>query len=372
MSLTVLFIVESGTDARLVDELAARLSLRVLARAVPGARAVSQPTSAPIEMGAASRTLFAWQAFRTALAGEWDVVLVQGHGPAALAANAAAWWRRRRCWMLVCSPAAEYYAARRHAGAPFSRAAQAGIAVLGWINGRLGQGYIVLSRHLAAVCARYAPAARVEIIPVYGVDVERFVERGDRAALRRQRGLPAAGAILFSSSRVAPEKDTATLLDAVAALAAEGRDIHLLHRSGGYRAFLDEARQRGIADRVIATDAVDPRRTLPLDYAAADVCIQASRAEGLGFSVLEALACGTPVVASAVGGLKETVRDGQTGWAVPPGDAPALAAAIREALDNPDEARRRAAAGRDMVRAEFDSRIVFARLAAVLSGSRDR
>ena len=372
MAVTVLFIVESGTDARLVDELSARVSLRVFARAVPGGRAVSQPTDAPVEIGATSRAVFAWQAFRTALTSRWDVLLVQGYGPAALAANLAARWRRRPCWMLVCSPVAEYYAARRQAGAPCSRAAQAAIAALGWVNGRIGHGYIVLSRYLAAVCARYAPAARVEVIPVYGVDVERFVERGDRAAIRRQQGLPAAGAILFSSSRVAPEKDTATLLDAVAALAREGRDIHLLHRSGGYRAFVEEARRRGIADRVIATDAVDPRRTLPLDYAAADVCIQASRAEGLGFSVLEALACGTPVVASAVGGLMETIRDGDTGWAVPPGDATALAAAIRDVLDNPGEARRRAAAGSTMVRAEFDSRIVFARLAAVLSGSCDR
>ena len=98
-------------------------------------------------------------------------------------------------------------------------------------------------------------------------------------------------------------------------------------------------------ERVIATDAVDPRSELQRDYAAVDVCVQASRAEGLGFSVLEAMACGTPVVASSVGGLRETVRDGVTGWSVPAGDAARLASALREVLDHPGEASRRAAAG---------------------------
>jgi glycosyltransferase involved in cell wall biosynthesis len=118
---------------------------------------------------------------------------------------------------------------------------------------------------------------------------------------------------------------------------------------------------------VIATDAADPRGDLVLDYAASDVCVQASRAEGLGFSVLEALACGTPVVASAVGGLVETIRDGVTGWAVRPGDAGALAAALRDVLDHPDTAAARTAAGRRLVRDRFDSDVVFARLASLLA-----
>jgi glycosyltransferase involved in cell wall biosynthesis len=112
---------------------------------------------------------------------------------------------------------------------------------------------------------------------------------------------------------------------------------------------------------------VDPRQELPLDYIASDVCVQASRAEGLGFSVLESLACGTPVVVSAVGGLVETVRDGTTGWTVPAGDARALAAALRDVLDRPEEARRRALAGGAVVRERFNSEAAFTRLVDVLS-----
>jgi glycosyltransferase involved in cell wall biosynthesis len=83
--------------------------------------------------------------------------------------------------------------------------------------------------------------------------------------------------------------------------------------------------------------------------------------------VLEALACGTPVVATAVGGLTETVQDGVTGWTARPGDPGALADALRQAIDRPDEARRRVAAGAALVRERFDSRRAFDRLANLLT-----
>jgi glycosyltransferase involved in cell wall biosynthesis len=363
----VWFIVESGTDARIVDGLAARVDLHVLARGIPGGRAVSQATDHVVSIAPAGRVGFGWRVFRTILRSPADAVLVQGYGLAALAANLAARLRRIRCLMLVCSPAAEYYQTRSQAGYPFSPLALAAIQWLGRINGVLGQGYVVLSQHLRDVVRQYDGRHPVHIIPVYGIDLERFSTAVPPAGLRALRGLPAAGGIIFSSSRVAPEKDVLTLIEAFAILVREGRDVYLLNRSGGFREFLAYAQRAGVGHRVIATDAVDPRGELPLDYAAADICVQASRAEGLGFSVLEALACGTPVVASAVGGLVETVVDGITGWTVPPGDAPALAAALRDALDHPDEGRRRAAAGREMVRGRFETGAAFDGLAAVLT-----
>ena len=369
MTARVLFIVESGTDARMIDGLSARVELEVLAREVAGGRTVSHPTAARLRLGPANRLAFAMRAFRDVLRTPCDAVLVQGYGLAALAANVAARLRRRRCWMLVCSPAEEYYASRQPAGRPFSRAALEGIRMLAWLNARAGLGYVVLSEYLRGVVGRHGGNRQVHVIPVYGVDRRTFVPTTeDRAALRRRRGLPASGAVLFNSSRVAPEKDVETLIEAFRRLVDEGRDIHLLHRSGGHEEFLTLSQRAGIASRVIAADAVDPRRDLPLDYLAADVCVQASRAEGLGFSVLEALACGTPVVATAVGGLRETIRDGVTGWTAPPGDAPALARAIAHALDQPDLARQHAAAGAAMVRERFDRERVFDQLTALLTG----
>jgi glycosyltransferase involved in cell wall biosynthesis len=363
----VWFIVESGTDARLLDGLASRVSLKVLARDIPGGRAVSQPTDVPVVVAGSGRIGFAWRVFRTLTgADSYHAVLVQGYAVAALAANIAARLRRRPCWMLVCSPVAEYYETRRAAGLPFSRLTLAAINILARLNRLIGHGYIVLSDYLGEVVQQYG-SKLIHVIPVYGVDTRKYKTAKDRAAARAARGLPPTGQIVFSSSRVAPEKDTSTLIDAFAVLVQEGRDVYLLHRSGGYQELLRDADRAGVRDRVIATDAADPRGDLPLDYAAADVCVQASRAEGLGFSVLEALACGTPVIVSAVGGLVETVRNGATGWTVPPGDPAALADALRDALDRPEEARRRAAAGGAIVRERFDSELVFARLASLLS-----
>jgi glycosyltransferase involved in cell wall biosynthesis len=360
----VWLIVESGTDARLVEGLAALVDLKVLARAIPGGRAVSQPTDVPVTIGTASRIGFAWLVVATLLrASRYDAVLAQGYGLAALAANVAARLKRTPCWMLVCSPIAEYYETRKAAGMRHSGLVVFAIHTLGYLNGLIGRRFIVLSRHLAGVVRRYAPSARVELIPVYGVDLDVFAPKADRAAARAARRLPSSGRIIFSSSRVAAEKDAATLIAAFAALVHEGRDVYLLHRSGGYRELVEVAARAGADARVIAGG------DLALDYRASDICVQASRAEGLGFSVLEALACGTPVVASAVGGLVETIRAGETGWPVRPADAAAMAAALREALDHPEEAERRARTGAAMVREQFESTQVFRRLASVLGAS---
>jgi glycosyltransferase involved in cell wall biosynthesis len=94
--------------------------------------------------------------------------------------------------------------------------------------------------------------------------------------------------------------------------------------------------------------------------------VQASREEGLGFSPLEALACGIPVVAAAVGGLQNTIVEGHTGWTYPPGDAQALARAIAHVLDDSAEARRRTDQGRALVASEYDRDVVFGRLEAIL------
>jgi glycosyltransferase involved in cell wall biosynthesis/peptidoglycan/xylan/chitin deacetylase (PgdA/CDA1 family) len=87
--------------------------------------------------------------------------------------------------------------------------------------------------------------------------------------------------------------------------------------------------------------------------AAADVVALPSRREGLPLAALEALALVRPLVATAVGGTPEVVRDGETGWLVPPDDTAALAGALVEAATDEAEARRRAEAGARLVRERF-------------------
>ena len=374
----VAFVVESGTDVRMIEGLAARFDLTVAARRIPGGVEVSQTpqTDVAVDVLPAGRARFAaalprWLRSRAARV---DAVLVQGYGPAALAANLAARRTGVPTFMLVCSPVEAYYACRRRPGSDkrYRAAALFGLRTFARLNARLGNGYIVLSEYLAAVVRAHGARAPVHVVPVYGVDTERFSPRPDdraavdRAAVRARRGIPLEGSIVFFSSRVAPEKDAESVLAALRRLAGRGRNVRVLHRSGGYRRFLELADTMGVADLVIATDAVHPHRELPDDYRASDVCVQASHAEGLGFSPLEALACGVPVVASAVGGLRETVRDGETGWTYPPGDAEALAARLETVLDNPAEGTRRATRGRAMVVERFEREVVFERLEKVL------
>jgi len=367
----LLFVVESGTDVRLVEGLANYFDLRILARKIEGGVEISQPTNASFEMtvGPTSRTGFATFVFRRLLnQRDIDAVLVQGYTLAAMAANLARQITRKPTLMLVCSPIEAYYRCRLKypGGPPYRRSEVGALNALARANALFADGYVVLSDHLAEVVRSHG-AKKIARIPIYGVNTNIFHPPSkSKSQLKAELGLPTEGSLIFFSSRIAPEKDSETLLRAVRQLLDEGEDLWLLHRSGGYKQFLLDAERFGVQSRVIATDAVHPHRTLPLDYQACDLCIQASREEGLGFSPLEALACETPVVATQVGGLQETIREGQTGWTYPVGDTKALAGCIREALGDSAEAARRAHNGRQLVSAEFDRKLVFDKLSALI------
>jgi glycosyltransferase involved in cell wall biosynthesis len=367
------FIVESGTDVRLVDELARRWRLTVVARRVVGGREISQPTTAAFDnrTGPASFTRFAARAAISLLSERHTIglVLVQGYGVAALAANLAGRLARVPVVMLVCSPTEAYYRCRLSgSGRPFRRAEWTAIRALAWLNARVGQQYIVLSPYLASTVRAHGTTRPVDIVPVYGVDTRLFAPSPEpRAAVRRRLGLPVDPALVFFSSRIAPEKDPDTLLAAVAALRRDGRDVRILHRSGGHVEFARRASDHGLHGAVVSGPALPPGQELVEHYRASDVCVQASREEGLGFSPLESLACGVPVVAAATGGLRDTILEGRTGWTYPPGDAHALAHALAQVLDDPQEARHRTERGRALVVSEYDQDVVFGRLETVLA-----
>ena len=92
---------------------------------------------------------------------------------------------------------------------------------------------------------------------------------------------------------------------------------------------------------------------MPALVKAADLYISSSWSEGLGTSVLEALACETPVVAAVAGGIPEMIINGETGRLVPNRDPEALANAVVEALDRPKEGAKMAIAGRKLVEQRF-------------------
>jgi len=185
-----------------------------------------------------------------------------------------------------------------------------------------------------------ASASRIATIPC-GVDTDLFVP-GDRADARARLGLDEHPVLLWVG-RVAPIKGLDTLLDAVARLRSADRAIRLLIVGGDADEPMSELevslRQR--IERLDLASSVcfvgpQPQSVLPLYYAAADVTVLPSYYESFGMVALEAMACGSPVIASRVGGLVTTVRDGVTGFLIPDGDVDALAERIGALVADPD------------------------------------
>jgi glycosyltransferase involved in cell wall biosynthesis len=163
-----------------------------------------------------------------------------------------------------------------------------------------------------------------------GVDLARFAPSAERGAIRERLGLK--GAVLLAVGNLVPEKDHALALDALAQL--PGVTL-LVAGDGPLRAELARhASREGVADRVRFLGSV-PQAMLIEYYNAADALVLTSRREGMPNVVLEALACGTPVVATRVGGVPEVIADEATGRLAAAAEPVELAAAVRALLDAP-------------------------------------
>ena len=140
-------------------------------------------------------------------------------------------------------------------------------------------------------------------------------------------GVPEDALVIGNVAALVDHKDQTTLLHAMACVVHELPRAHLLIAGEGpLRPALTALRDTlGLNDRV---HFLGYRNDVPGILRALDVFVMSSKEEGLGTSVLDAMACGIPVAATAGGGIPEMVRDGQTGLLVPVGDAPALAKAI--------------------------------------------
>jgi D-inositol-3-phosphate glycosyltransferase len=185
-----------------------------------------------------------------------------------------------------------------------------------------------------------ADSAHTTVIPC-GVDTALF-RPGDRD-LARARIAPGDAPLLLYVGRIAPVKGLETLLDAVARLRARGAGARLLIVGGEADEPVDghEAAIRRRVDALGLRDAVrfagaQPQEALRDYYVAADVTVLPSYYESFGMVALEAMACGSPVIGSRVGGLATTVRDGVTGFLVPDGDAGALGERIETHVSDAD------------------------------------
>jgi D-inositol-3-phosphate glycosyltransferase len=185
-----------------------------------------------------------------------------------------------------------------------------------------------------------ADPARTLVVPP-GVDLDRF-SPGDRQAARRAVGVPADALLLLFVGRIQPLKAPDVLLHAAARMLADdpalrGRlRVDVLGAPSGSgldapRQLQELAARLGIADLVRFLPPQPPER-LAEHYLAADVTVVPSHNESFGLVALEAQACGTPVVAAAVGGLRTAVRSGVSGLLVDGHDPAGYAAAVRAVL----------------------------------------
>jgi L-malate glycosyltransferase len=148
--------------------------------------------------------------------------------------------------------------------------------------------------------------------------------------IRTRLGLPTDATIAVAVGALVEHKDHATLLRAAARLERGGPSIHwVIAGDGPLRADLErQAADLGLGGRVHLLGRIPEPMRLVAD---ADVFVMSSREEGLGTSVLDAMACGIPIASTAAGGIPEMLGDG-SGLLVPPGDAVALAAAVARLL----------------------------------------
>jgi D-inositol-3-phosphate glycosyltransferase len=180
-----------------------------------------------------------------------------------------------------------------------------------------------------------------------GVD-HAFFGPGHRPQARRALGLPLDGRLLLFVGRIQPLKCADVAVETLAELSGDGDEPYRLVVVGGpsgphgeksLQGLVDLADARGVRDHVHFIDP-QPHELLSSYYRAADVCLVPSRSESFGLVALEAAACGTPVVASAVGGLTTLVDHGHTGFLVDEPDPVAYAAAARRVFDEPLAAER--------------------------------
>jgi len=185
---------------------------------------------------------------------------------------------------------------------------------------------------------------KVQVIPP-GVDLSHFYPIPDDEA-KEYIGIPPCDKVLLFVGRIEPLKGIDTLIEAIAIMKNRGSVVCLTIIGGDpdlspetlsseMSRLQDLCEQHGLTD-LVAFLGRRGQDTLPYYYSAADAVVMPSHYESFGMVALEAMACGTPVVASQVGGLAFLIEDGKTGYTVPADDPQSLADQLEKIITNPD------------------------------------
>lgn len=224
-----------------------------------------------------------------------------------------------------------------------------------WLDKRILRNFDIavgVSTEIVSELKKHMPQDRIMRIG-NGIDILKYQRSASRDEARRQLQIGERRVIGFVG-RLSPEKGIGYLLRAVGHLVQDGQDVcALIVGDGGQaEALRAEARALQIADRVIFTGN---RSDTPALYAAMDVFVLPSLQEAFPMVILEAMACGVPVVATRVGDVAELVEPGRTGLLVDTKDAAALQTAIHELLTHRERAESMATAARARTEKNFSS-----------------
>jgi glycosyltransferase involved in cell wall biosynthesis len=212
---------------------------------------------------------------------------------------------------------------------------------------RRADAIVVESEMEARLVREFAPTRAIHVIPP-GIDGTEWTDPD--ADLSAAPPLPRDFFVFVG--RVAPNKGLPVLLAAWASLpAAERPALVLMGRDWGARApFEKEAERLGVSGGIVWLDHVADRRAYRGVIRRARALVLPSEWEAFGLVLLDAMAAGTPVIATAVGAVPEVLEGGRAGALVPYGDVSALAAALRDVTADPTATAARVAAGRERVR----------------------
>jgi glycosyltransferase involved in cell wall biosynthesis len=194
-----------------------------------------------------------------------------------------------------------------------------------------------------------------KIVHIYnGVETKRFSQASvDRKRLRQEKGLNPSAPVVITVANLIPYKGHHDLLLAAKTVIRQVPDACFLMvgEDRGIQSELEKmARSLGVNKNIVFFGG---RTDVPELLAVSDLFVLPSHEEGFCNSLLEAMAAGLPVVATAVGGNPEAVANGETGWLVPARDADALAEKIIDLLANPDQSKKWGICGRERMAARF-------------------
>ena len=211
-----------------------------------------------------------------------------------------------------------------------------------------------------------------EVVP-NAVRTAFFEEDRATAAARVAFDLPAGASVVGVPGTLRPMKGHPFFFDAVAPVLRERDEVCIAVTGEGAESFTarlrEQVRTLGIESQVHFLGWVED---MPAFYRACDLVCIPSRAEPFGRTAIEAFATRTPVVATAVGGLAETVMDGKTGRLVPYGDEEALAAAVQQLLGRPALRQKMANHARQVAEEKYHEHVYKKRIGEVVAFAKER